>query len=311
MKSKRMRGLIGWGVLIWLIPSIGAAAEVNVDCGDGGVGLQVAVNAASAGDTIMVTGRCVENIYIGETKEQLTLNGGGTAIIEAFNSNDIVVRAMGRSIKIQGFTIRGGLDGIHTPGYPPPGGGAKVHIENNTVENNSRIGINIGQNSYAVITNNTVQNNLWYGIVVSELSSARIGVEGLSDATTKPNTIQGNGIDGIRVTRNAYAVIVGNTISGNTGDGIFVSKVSHADIANNTIDNNGNCGIQVTQNSGVVLGNDTGGTIFDLPNVTAVKNVKWGIKATVGASVDGRRGSLKGVLGAVSVGSGGINHTIP
>jgi parallel beta-helix repeat protein len=312
MQRKRLAGFIVFGLFMWLLPSISTSATIDVDCGAGGIGIQAAINTASAGDTIVVTGTCNENIYIGETKEELTLDGGGTAIISAFNTNDHVVRAMGRTIKIQGFkSIGGGLDGIHTPGYPPPGGGAKIYIDNNTIENNSRIGINIGQNSYAVITNNTIQNNGMYGITVSEMSSARIGIVGIGDSNANPNIIQGNGIEGIRVTRSSYAIIVGNTIRDNTGNGISVSKVSHADIANNTIDNNGDCGINVTQNSGVNLGNDTGETIFDLPNVTTVKNLQWGIKATIGAYVDGRKGSLRGVRGVISVGTGSINHTIP
>jgi parallel beta-helix repeat protein len=315
MKSKRMIGLIGFGLLVWLVPSIGTAATVNADCGDGGAGLQLAINAAVAGDTILVTGTCNENISIGETKEQITLNGGGTAVIDAVNNpNGHVITAMGRSIKIQGFlSIRGGLDGIHTPGYPPPGGGAKLHIENNIIENNSRMGINIGQNSYAVITKNTVRNNSSHGIAVSEMSSARIGVESLSGTATFPNTIQENGGDGIRITRSSYAIIVGNTISGNTASGIYVNKVSHADVASNTIDNNGEYGIFVTENSGVNLGSTTGDTIYDLPNVTSdnAKNVLHGVRATVGAYVTGRRGTLKGLKGSISKATGGINSTIP
>jgi parallel beta-helix repeat protein len=311
MKLKKIIGLIGFGLFVWLLPLIGVAATIEVHC-ENQQPLQPAITGASAGDTIMVTGTCNQNIYIGETKEQITLDGGGTAIIQASNANDHVVTAMGRSIKIQGFlSIRGGLDGIQTGGWPPPGGGAKIYIENNIIENNSRMGINIGQNSYAVITSNTVQNNLSYGITLSELSSARIGILAIGGTDAYPNIIRGNGIDGIRVTRNSYAVIVGNTISGNTGNGIYVSRVSHADIANNTINDNGDCGIYVTQNSGVILGNDTGETISDLPNLTTVKNVQWGIKATVGASVDGRKGTLKGFKGVISAASGAINSTIP
>jgi parallel beta-helix repeat protein len=310
MERKSRVGLIVFGILVWFLPSIGAAATVDVDCNMGPL-LQPAINGASAGDTISVTGTCNENIYIAETKEQITLNGGGMATINASNPNGHVVTVMGRSIMIQGFTIRGGLDGIHTPGWPPPGGGAKVYIDQNTIENNSRFGINIGQNSYAVITNNTVQNNATYGIVVSEKSSARIGIVGLSDTSANPNIIRANGVDGIRVTRSSYAVIVGNTISENTANGIYINKGSHADVANNTIEDNGECGIYVTQNSGVNLGNDTGTTIFDLPNMTAVKNGQWGLKAMIGAYADGRRGSLKGIRGGVSIGSGSINHTIP
>ena len=311
MEKRRMASLIVLGVSVWLLPWTGVAATVEVHC-ENQEPLQAAINGASAGDTIVVSGTCNENIYIAEAIEQITLDGGGTAIINAFNPNGHVVTAMGRSIKIQRFTIRGGMDGIQTGGFPPPGGGAKVHIDQNTIENNSRMGINIGQNSYAVITNNTVQNNGTYGIAVSEKSSARIGVESNGmDSTPKPNIILGNGIDGIRVTRSSYAIIVGNTISENTANGIYVSKVSAADIASNTIDDNGECGIYVTQNSGVNLGNDTGTTIYDLPNVTTAKNGLWGVQASIGSYVDGRRGSLKGVRGIISVLSGSINSSVP
>jgi hypothetical protein len=86
-----------------------------------------------------VNGSCIEKIYIGETKEQITSDGGETATISADNTNFHVVTVMGRAIKIQRFkSTGGGLDGIHTPGNPPPGGGAKIYIDNNTIENNSR-----------------------------------------------------------------------------------------------------------------------------------------------------------------------------
>ena len=68
----------------------------------------------------------------------------------------------------------------------------------------------------------------------------------------------------------------------------------------------------MSQNSGVNLGNDIGTTIFDLPNVTTTPNIRWGINASLGAYVDGRRGSLRGPSGQrILVGSGSINSTKP
>jgi parallel beta-helix repeat protein len=291
-------------VFVGMFPVMGLAQDVT--CPDDS--LQDAIDAASAGDTITVSGTCAENVLIPLGKDELVLDGGGTATINGPNTTTnatVMVRA--RGVTIKGFTITGGYDGI----WVVFGGNAR--IEENTVQGAARNGISVGAGSSAQIINNTVQSNVSDGIAVNESSAARIGVLSTFDTETKPNTIQNNGESGILVTRSSSALIVGNTISNNTLDGVKVVRASHADIANNTIDDNKENGIFVSMNSGANLGNDSGDTIYDLVNTTTAghKNLKYAIKCATGGYADGRRGSLKGVKGVVSLGGGGIDSTIP
>ena len=75
-KKKLICGLIVVGVFLWVTPSIG---QVSVTCP--GQSLQTAINSNPSGTTFNVTGTCNENIVIFEGKGGITLNGGGTAII--------------------------------------------------------------------------------------------------------------------------------------------------------------------------------------------------------------------------------------
>ena len=111
--------------------------------------------------------------------------------------------------------------------------------------------------------------------------------------------------DGIILRGSACARIVGNTISNNTDDGIKVVEASVADIAGNLIDGNGQNGIFVSQGSGVNLGNDTGDTIFDLPN--SGTNGDKGLSCSIGGYVDGLLGTLDGLHGALRISKGCFN----
>jgi parallel beta-helix repeat protein len=285
-----------------------AAAQVVVTCPD--QLLQAAIDSAPNNSTITVNGPCSENISIGTSRAGITLDGGGNAtIIGPDTSTKPTVLISGRSITIKGFVISGGLDGILVVT-----GGIAV-IDGNQIQATFRNGITVSMSSNVRIINNTIQNNPGYGISVLEMSSARIGFSNASDLTASENVIQKNGQAGILVMRSSYAGIVGNTISDNVLDGITVAKVSQADIASNAIDRNGGNGINVSDNSGVNLGNDTGNTIFDLPNFSEDPkckpptcadcsphpspycNKKFGVKGLLGAYLDGRMGNLKGWLG--------------
>ena len=289
------------GLFLLFLPLQGRAQGVTCPTDS----LQGAIDAAAAGSTILVSGTCEENVLILEPKNRITLDGGGTAVISGLDTSNATVTIRGRDITIKGFTITGGFDGIQVER------GGTATIDGNTIQATSRYGIGVIQNSYARIVNNTIQNNPDDGILINENSSARVGFLSPDDANPSSNTIQGNGGNGIEVVRSSSARIVGNIISGNTLDGIRVAKASHADIALNTVNGNSEHGIFVLHNSGVNLGNDTGDLIVDQPNTTTVKNKKYGLKCAMGAYMDGRRGSVKGELGVVSVGGGCINSLIP
>ena len=255
--------------IICLFHSPAGAITTNVDCSTGT--LQSAIDNATSGDVLMVTGTCNENIIL--KKSGLTLNGGGTgtttgAIIKAAVNTQPVVLVEAHDT-IEGFTIQGGAYGVSVWG-----------------------------GSLAVIADNIIQNNTGSGVLVTDNSTALIGVFTTYDTTASPNTINSNGY-GIEVVRSSSARIIGNTISSNSGDGIWVSKVSQADISDNVIDLNLANGVEVSGNSLIKLGDDKN-NIFGLPNYTYTKNLAAGIACNIGGSVVGFEGSLNGVKGVLS-----------
>lgn len=309
MQSRKMnlvRGMVGLLVsfLFLFLPSLGRA-QTPVSCGALGA-LQAAIDAAVAGDTLLVSGTCNENVIISEEKARITLDGQGTATISGPDATTATVQVRGRGITVKGLTITGGRHGVQVVR------GGTVLIDSNIIQGTGGNGVFVIQASSARIINNTIQNNTsGDGIQVVENSSARIGILAGSDVTASPNTIQGNGGRGITVTRSANARIVGNTIANNTLEGIRVRRDSQADISNNTINGNASGGITVESNSGVNLGNDTGTGIFDLPNSTTVNNTGFGIRCFINSYADGRLGSLNGTSGATSFSGDCINSLIP
>lgn len=294
-----------FGVFIWLVPSV--EAQVNCDVDPPG-SLQAAIDAAATGATITVSGTCNENVVIQEEKIRLTVDGGGTAVINGPNptQNTIIVR--GNKITIRNFaSITGGRHGIAVQSS------GLATIDGNGISGTGRRGINVNEGSSVTIINNAIEDNPNDGIFVTENSSARIGFISATDTVASPNTIQRNSGGGIIVSRSANVQIVGNTISNNTDDGILVSRVSHAEIASNTIDGNGRDGVLVGENSGVNLGRDTGTGIFNLPNNTTVgsENTGFGIRCFINSYANGRLGTLNGNSGATSFTGGCINSLIP
>lgn len=286
-KVKIMTAIMFLLTCVSLIPAKGDAATVTVDCA--AASLQAAINAAASGTIINVSGICNENISISQSKNLITINGGGAATIHGVDLNKHSIDIKGRGIVIKKLTITGGIDGIYV------NDGGTAICDTNIIQNTGRHGIAVSQNSHADIISSTIQNNPIHGINVTESSSARIGFLTYQDTTAKPNTIKLNGGNGVVVARSSSAVIVGNKISNNTNNGIAVIRASHADISQNTINANKNNGIVADGNSGVNLGNFAGTTIFDLPNSTTVKNGSYGGLCVVGSYVAGRLGTLNGV----------------
>jgi parallel beta-helix repeat protein len=253
--------------------------------------LQRAIERSRPGHAIQVSGTCHENVTIPLGKDGITLDGGGTAAITGPDVTQPTVLVRAKDITIRGFTITGGLAGIAVTQ-----GGTGL-IDGNTVLNTGGYGVSVSQLSSAVIVNNTLQNNFQAGIGVAETSFAFIGFVTFSDTVASPNFITGNRAQGIAVFRGSYARIVGNDISNNGANGVNVRESSSAQISDNTVNANGVNGILTAQGSGVLLGADTGNTIFTRPNTTTINNGAFGIRCQVAAHADGRLGSLNGNSG--------------
>lgn len=308
MKFKISKMITILAVSAWIIPSWASVNAATIDVACPGQTIQAAVDSASAGDIINVTGACTENILIRNEKQRLTISGSGGASVTGASSSSPVFNVRGKGILIQGFTITGGYNAINV------NRGSNAIIDNNTIQNAAERGIHITNNSFAVITNNTIQNNGTDGIQVGLSSDAHIGFNQGTDTSASPNTISGNGDRGIQLSRGASARIMGNTISNNASDGILVNRLSVADIASNIINGNGTAfvggntdgnGINVSQNSSVQLGEDNPTTFFDQPNTTTVNNANAGIRCTLGGVVRGHLGNTNQVTGTVSQFGGG------
>jgi len=283
-----IRHLVIFVALLWLLPSVGGAADRTIDC-DTGATIGGVIRRLEWGDILLVSGTCNGDVDITGRSDGITLDGQGTATING------TVRIEAKGVTIKGFTITGGSDAIIITR------GATVLVDNNNLQNADGRGISVSQHSFARIINNTIQNNTREGIRIRENSSARIGFLFGSDTTARPNNIQNNGRDGIRVERSSNARIVGNNISNNGDDGIEVRQGSHANISDNDIDNNNDEGIAVNQSSGVNLGSDTGDSIFDRPNRSDVApNGDNGIRGFTRCYANGRLGSLNGTNAAKS-----------
>jgi parallel beta-helix repeat protein len=258
--------------------------------------LQDAIDAAPPNTNILVEGRCNENIRIDSSKQELTLDGQGSARIIAADDIMATVSIFGRGITIQNFlVIRGGSNGIRLSDS------ASATIENNKIRGASGQGIRVEGNSFATIIGNRVQENGVNGISILETSSADIGTNCTEDDL---NVIARNGQSGIALSRNAQASIRGNIIRNNATNGIFVSESSMADTASNIITGNGNDGIDVRLGSIVRLGRKNApDSCGNNPNSTNPNNLNAliGIDCQNLSSVDGILGSLNGANGATDL----------
>ncbi len=267
-----------------------AAGPIAVDCLS--QTLQNAIELAPAGATIAVAGTCNENILIRNEKQRIAIDGGGTATISGPSSNSPTLNVRGKGIVIQNLTITGGSHGVVV------NRGSNAVLSNNVIQNTGGDGVKVEQLSFAALVGNTIENNDRDGVSVEENSTARMGFNLDSETSASANTIQNNAGRGITVSGGSSARIIGNVISGNGQEGIQVERDSTGDIAGNAINDNQSHGVKVEKNSLVMLGEDSGASIYETANITASSNTGFGIKCSDGSVADGRLGSLNGGAGA-------------
>jgi parallel beta-helix repeat protein len=269
------------------------AATVAVDC-DAGNTISGALANIKPGDTVLVSGICKEQVNIAPEIVRITLDGQKKTTIQHPGGAAASPHALynrGKEITIKGFTVTGGLDGIHLSGP------ASAVIDGNVVVKNAGRGIHIDKGSIARILNTTVQESGLIGIDVTGVSYAYIGVFIPRVPALSPNIIRNNGGPGINIERSSGAWIVGNTISNNKESGIAIHRNAQADVIANTINANGGDAITVSYNSGVNLNSETR---RDGSNQTASgqNNGGVGIRCMIGGYVEGPLGSLTGTKGA-------------
>jgi hypothetical protein len=288
------------------------ATTKYVDC-DNGDTIAGALRFLRAGDTLIISGMCNENLLLTSLTGQyngVTFDGQGTATIAGPDSTLNVIELVGVSgFTIRGLTITGGNDGLSI------NTGSVVAIDSVVVQGVGRHGIHFQRGSSdGYVVNSTVQNNPGNGIVINENSYVRVGFTdgvGASQGATGPCVIQNNGGHGIRIQRGASARVYTSTISNNGNNGINIESASYAEVASDVIEGNSKNGIAVTENSTLHLGNPSGIKNEDMPNTSSVPNGQFGLTVSWGSYVSGRMGTLTGTSGASTFAHDSNNNITP
>lgn len=281
--------------------TITQAATLTVDC-DAGQTIMAALPKTKPGDTVLVSGTCNEHVNIAPEYVNLTLDGQKKATIRhpggtALSPHAVYIR--GKEITIKGFTVTGGLDGIHLSG--PASGVA----DGNTVTGNKGRGIHIDKGSIIRLLNNTVENSGGIGIDITGASYAYIGVFIPRVPALSPNIVRNNSGPGINVERTSGAWIVGNTITGNKESGIAVDRNAQADVIANLISGNGGNGITASFGSGVNFDSEPR---KDGPNKSDKPNAGAALRCFGGGYVDGPMGTIAGAKGGKVIDSGCVDR---
>jgi hypothetical protein len=151
-------------------PGGDAVSNMRVVNCDHGQNLAEALARAHPGDTIRVTGTCVEQVSI--KTDRITLDGQGAATLDGGGGPvaefDAVVTIDGASgVTIQGFTVQNGpgegILGTH---------GAAFSVRNTTVQDNGLTGVAVGEGSTAELTDCSILRNGGPGFDVFTQSSA-------------------------------------------------------------------------------------------------------------------------------------------
>lgn len=186
--------------------------------------IQAAINAASPGDTVVVSpGTYTENInFNGKAITVQSSQGAATTIIDGGGAGPVATFATGeaRSSVLQGFTLRNGT----TPAADSYEGG----------------GVHISSASPSILNNVVSGNGGCSGVGISVAFASPL-IQGNTIANNAQNTCSGGQGGGIYVRGAASAQIVSNTITSNhadSGGGIALFAAGTPTIENNVVENN-------------------------------------------------------------------------
>ena len=211
-----------------------------VNC-DRGEEIARALARAEPGDTIRVTGTCVERVSI--KTDQITLDGQGAATLDGgggpTSEFDGVVTIDGASgVTIQGFTVQNGpgegILGTH---------GAAFSVRNTTVQDNGSTGVVVAEGSTAELTDCSILRND-AGIDVFTQSSAVLkGSIRTNDNLTNGATVNGTSIIEIRGAQVEASRNGGEGLAAGSNSQLAVFGFAGSQGSTFTIDANGGGGI--------------------------------------------------------------------
>lgn len=197
----------------------------KVNCDNGG-SIQTKIDKAKEGDTIEVTGTCLEDVVI--TKDRITLDcvSPANASIVGTGATTTTLQVTGSNVTVANCTVSGGSNVL---GAITIRSGGSARVENNKIAGGT------GANA----TNVAVAGNSYGQLVGNEISGGVNGVFILSSSMADlfQNSI-GGVVTGIGVFNSSSADIVDNTVTGRglgIGNGVFVSRTSTGNFSNDVI----------------------------------------------------------------------------
>jgi Right handed beta helix region len=259
-------------VLLFLFPTVAAAANVVVDCNAGDSINSALASLDPAGPhTITVTGTCTETVNI-NLRNQIVIQApvGQTATIQANNPNANVFNISGsRQITLNRLIVRGGRNGVSM------NQGSVVNIHNSTVAENSSVGILFTQ-STLTIDSSTIRDNALTGLAAQAASLANVGgasasqhvhitgngtgvtvLEGFvqfnGNFTVEDNTNFAFDVAGGRLNLAGMQAGVENVIRSNGGAIQLRNAATGLIFGRNVIQNNNSNGIIVTNGSNLTM----------------------------------------------------------
>ena len=233
----------------------------TVDC-NAGETIQSKVDAAQPGDTIMITGTCNEAVVV--NKDGITLDGGGTAVIDGSGMDAAVIRIWGhQNVTVKGLTVQNGIYGIELAQS------AAAWLEDVTARGSrsqSRhdgYGIAVYGSSTIDLTGTIVANdNASSGILVTSSSSAVVFGGVVIDGQRLPRAslqVSGNG-QGVSIYSGSSFWVGGSqtaiTVTNNAFSGLSIAGASSASLYGDTaiFSNNEGPGVYVSGSSSFTSG---------------------------------------------------------
>jgi Right handed beta helix region len=225
-------------------PGGDAASNMKVVNCDRGENIAQALARAEPGDTIRVTGTCVERVSI--KTDRITLDGQGAATLDGgggpASEFDGVVTIDGASgVTIQGFTVQNGPgEGILCTH------GAAFSVRNTTVQDNGFTGVAVAEGSTAELTDCSILRN-GLGIDVYTQSSAVLK----GSIRTNDNLTSGADINGTSIIEIRGAQV---EASRNGGFGLFAGSNSQLAVFGFDVSRGSTFTIDANGQGGIALG---------------------------------------------------------
>ena len=263
-RGLRIVSAVGLSSMLLLVGTAPASAsQVAVDCAADPSALQPAINAASAGSKLFISGTCLGAFTVWKP---LTLKGA-PATLDAHGTHSTVLTVLAHATVI-GVSITGG-SGVHQCGDQCGGGirnEASLTLLRSTVSGNvAKVAGGIWNDGYLTLSRSTVTSN--------SASDSSGGIENQGTMVITNSVVSSNSAANAGGIRNVGILTISrSTVSGNSaftysGGGIFNFDIATLNVADSTVSGNSAVeagggiasagGLTITRST--VSGNTTGG----------------------------------------------------